>query len=69
MDSFLPIINTLSTTPKRITIKILKIEFGLSFFKVGLLQELARFGTIEFDWSEDLVKPHSLHMGCFVISK
>ena len=31
------------------------------FFKVGLLQVASRFGTIVFDWSEDLVNPRSLH--------
>ena len=31
------------------------------YFKVGLLQVASRFGTIVFDWSEDLVYPRSLH--------
>ncbi len=31
------------------------------FFKVRLLQVASRFGTIVFDWSEDLVNPRSLH--------
>jgi len=57
MDRFMAFINTLSTSKKRLTIKFLKMLVRLIFFKVGLLQLAARFGTIVFDWSEDLVNP------------
>ena len=61
MDRFVVIINTLSTSEKRLTIKFLKMIVRIVFFKVELLQVASRFGTIVFDWSEDLVYPRSLH--------